>query len=117
MSKKRVTPSWVAKLNKEFAFVLVGGHQKIAWFQGGAFKHLIAVDAFKTLVGNLRVKGVAQDGGVPTAWLQHPDRRTYVGITFAPASDAPAGYLNTWQGFAVRPSRATYHASWNICGT
>ena len=101
MSKKRVTPSWVAKLNKEFAFVLVGGHQKIAWFQGGAFKHLIAVDAFKTLVGNLRVKGVAQDGGVGTAWLQHPHRRTYKGITFASASDAPAGYLNTWQGFAV----------------
>jgi hypothetical protein len=101
MSKKKVTPSWVAKLNKEFAFVLVGGHQKIARFEGGKFKELMTVDAFKTLVGNLRVKGAAQDKGVGTAWLQHPHRRTYKGITFAPASDAPDGYLNTWQGFAV----------------
>ena len=36
-------------------------------------------------------------------WLKHPDRRSYYGITCAPGSDAPDGFLNTWCGLAVEP--------------
>lgn len=32
-------------------------------------------------------------------WLQHPQRKQYEGITFAPGHDVP-GYYNLWKGFA-----------------
>lgn len=36
------------------------------------------------------------------SWLEHPDRRQYHAIVFAPNQEMP-GYYNLWQGFAVEP--------------
>jgi Mesyanzhinovviridae DNA primase len=35
-------------------------------------------------------------------WLEHPKRREYQGIVFAPNKEIP-GYYNLWDGFAVEP--------------
>ena len=37
------------------------------------------------------------------AWLNHPQRRQYEGVVFAPGMDMPPGVLNLWQGYAVAP--------------
>ncbi len=52
-------------------------------------------------------------------WLNHPQRRQYEGITFAPNRDVP-GYYNVWKGFAVVPkpgdcSRFLAHLKDNVC--
>lgn len=35
-------------------------------------------------------------------WIDHPRRRQFDGLTFAPGKETP-GYYNMWQGFAVEP--------------
>ena len=47
----------------------------------------------------------AADGhlqGLGTYWLDHPQRRQFEGVVFAPLQDVP-GYYNLWRGFAVTP--------------
>lgn len=41
-------------------------------------------------------------------WLEHPRRRKYEGIVFAPGADAPEDYYNLWRGFAVEPRRGSW---------
>ncbi|PYQ73508.1 MAG: hypothetical protein DMG04_13550 [Acidobacteria bacterium] len=53
------------------------------------------------------------------AWLEHPMRRQYDGITFSPGRDVP-GWFNLWRGFAVQPragdwSLLSNHVYDNIC--
>lgn len=38
------------------------------------------------------------------AWMEHPQRRQYAGMVFAPEGGAPPNLLNLWQGFAVTPA-------------
>ncbi|MEP7316069.1 MAG: DUF5906 domain-containing protein [Sphingomicrobium sp.] len=48
-------------------------------------------------------------------WLQHPARREYLGVVFAPGQDVP-GYYNLWRGFAVQPIRGTWkRMRWHMC--
>lgn len=52
-------------------------------------------------------------------WLQHPERRQYDGIVFAPNAEVP-GQFNLWRGFAVEPqpgewSRMQEHLYEVIC--
>jgi len=57
------------------------------------------------------------------AWLNHPQRRTYDAVVFAPeGTDGMAGYpYNLWRGFSVTPepgdwSRFEDHLRANVCG-
>ena len=36
-------------------------------------------------------------------WLQHPERREYLGIDFAPNKKLPPKFYNLWRGFSVVP--------------
>jgi hypothetical protein len=52
-------------------------------------------------------------------WLEHPDRRQFSGVVFAPQG-AAADYLNLWTGFAVEPKRGNWssfdrHIRLNLC--
>lgn len=52
-------------------------------------------------------------------WLEHPDRREYQGVAFAPQKELP-GYLNLWRGFGVEPIQGDWallkeHTHQNIC--
>jgi hypothetical protein len=41
---------------------------------------------------------------VATLWLEHPDRRQYLGgVVMDPTGTAPADCWNLWQGFTVKP--------------
>ena len=46
--------------------------------------------------------GQATRKGLGQVWLNHPDRREYRGVVFAPNQDKP-GYYNLWRGYAVEP--------------
>lgn len=52
-------------------------------------------------------------------WLQHPNRRTYESIVFAPETETPGDY-NLWRGFAVEQkpgdcSKFLHHTKENVC--
>lgn len=97
-------PYWVDLLNGRFAFVLVGGSQKIATFKKGLFEKYISVEAFQNLVMKEHFSGVSTAlGGVGAAWLKHKGRRTYDSVGFAPLGTCPPGTLNLWSGFGVAP--------------
>jgi hypothetical protein len=65
----------------------------------------------QTLYLNRRVQVGADDKNRPIykteadIWLRHQNRRQFIGgVTFDPSMQAPAGVLNLWQGFAVKPA-------------
>lgn len=65
-------------------------------------------NAFTTYYSNKFIKIKDSNGNtksVPLAkyWLDHPDRRTYKGLIFAPGMGADTGFYNLWRGFAVKP--------------
>ncbi len=61
-------------------------------------------------------------------WVRSPRRRSYEGVTFAPANNAPEGFYNLWRGYAVEPQdagvfaagmkcrRLLSHLKSNVCG-
>jgi len=63
----------------------------------------------KVLINRNNAKGepVTKLAPIVPLWLQHRDRRTYKGVTFAPGGDGAAGHYNLWQGFAIQPLEGT----------
>jgi hypothetical protein len=122
----------VRELNKTYAVVMVGGRAAIMREGLSSLGRrefcLFTVDAIKTWFANrFAVRTVTQQDGTeqhvrePLAkhWLNHPLRRQYEGLIFAPKRSVP-GYYNLWQGFAVEPragdcSKFLAHIRDNIC--
>jgi Family of unknown function (DUF5906) len=83
------------------------------------FEKLLGVGPFKDWFAN---RWVVRDGKrlpLATYWLQHPQRRQYEGLEFAPGKSRP-GYFNLWRGFAVQPrqgdcSKFLAHLKDNVC--
>ncbi len=46
---------------------------------------------------------------VTTLWMEHPSRRTYERIVFAPKGDAAPQFYNLWRGFSVEPAESADH--------
>jgi hypothetical protein len=130
----------ITEFNQNHAVVLVGGSAVVLregiGESGTSEICFIRPGDLKTLYQNRKVSvpktlpdGQVVQRSVPlvAAWLEHPERRTYGGITFAPANDAPTDYLNLWRGFAVEPlplgvakaafrcKRLLHHMKYNIC--
>ncbi len=68
---------------------------------------LVRAPELVTLYANRRVAIPGRNGpqlvDPVKLFLEHPDRKTYHGIVFAPDGRCPDGYLNLWQGFMVEP--------------
>ena len=72
-----------------------------------------------TRVQTVTPQGRPTTRGLGHAWLNHPHRREYQGVVFAPNQDKP-GYYNLWRGYAVEPkagdwSRLRTHIRDVIC--
>lgn len=104
-SKDSHLPAYVQQFNKDY-FVAQHGSGVFVWqirpdqitpLRPKAFFDLYAHENF---VGkeNDRKKIV----NAARAWFQHPARRQYKEVIFAPNS-CPDGYFNLWRGFAVQP--------------
>ena len=87
---------WVEKMNETYACVWWGGKFVVLMddkdpYTGLARTSFLAREDFKAFEHPLGKK-----------WLEHPQRRQYKGITFAPLQEV-SGYYNLWKGFAMEP--------------
>ena len=91
----------VAEINAGHALVIIGdkamimkeGEKGITLLQPGAFRQWFA---------NRYVDVGRKSVPLAKHWLEHPQRRQYEGIVFAPGErQAPARHYNLWHGFAV----------------
>lgn len=105
----------IAKINREYAFIVTGGKSAVLYEKkntsdGSIEVEYWSVETFKqyfanqtTIVGKNQVK-------LGDHWLGHPDRRTYRGLIFEPGVVRPEHY-NLWQGFSFEPDGA---GDWSI---
>lgn len=103
--------------NREFALVISGGSALIIHEQPAGPPEdrlrFLKKDGFLTLFQNRFKKVRGPDGKEKyitwaTAWLQHKDRRQYIGLEFYPDPEnggGHPGYLNLWRGFAYAPRK------------
>jgi hypothetical protein len=108
----------LAELNRDYAFVLAGGKGVVMREESGT-RTLINFDSFKQFFMNYRIKTRRKMIPLGQWWLEHPQRRQYRGIEFAPIGGR-AGYYNLWKGFAVEPregdcSKFLAHIRDNVC--
>jgi hypothetical protein len=99
--------SLVQRLNSKHAVVMIGGKCVIAneEFDPSFGYENITFSTQADLIARYANRSI-RHGKVKTsegrAWLNHPDRRQYDGIVFAPGQEV-SGYLNLDRGFAVTP--------------
>ena len=105
-------PSWLEKMNQDFAVVVIGSKVRIArWIPNPLMPEAQMIEFmqeadFTRLFANRRaaIEGASMTLG--NAWLHHPDRRQYTGgVLFAPGEQLSNQHLNLWNGFAVKPKR------------
>jgi hypothetical protein len=103
----------IDKLNEEFALVMVGHSAAILKESRDADGRLEiifwGIDAFKTWCRNkLVIDADGKKRRMGEYWLDHPRRRQYRGVCFAPGIERQ-GYYNLWRGWAVAPKQGTWH--------
>ena len=84
------------------------------------FERLDFADLRKLFLNRRIEVGQKADGSriwkpVADAWLEHRDRRQYLGgVVFDPAGRPEEGVLNLWQGFGVQPAGPGEAGSWDL---
>ncbi len=110
-------PQWLAEMNRRYALCRVGSSATVIDFQtptqaGGGLTYgfgMLDRSALGAIFAG-RYAPIERPGAKPrplaSGWLDHPMRRQYEGLVFAPppAAPLPASVLNLWQGFAVNPA-------------
>jgi phage/plasmid-associated DNA primase len=115
----------VASLNSTHAHIMVAGKAKIMNSVVDPNNNWRTYDFstpadFKSRYSNQKVMVGGKLKTAAEIWLQHPNRRSYDGITFNPAG-ASKTQFNTFQGFPIDPkagdcSLYLRHIRENICG-
>ena len=120
-AREIATDPHVARLNEHYALVIVGDKSAIMKTTDNGITFL-TIQAFQQWLANQYVYD-SENKKVPLAkhWMQHPQRRQYEGIVFAPGRDVPNHYYNLWRGFPVVPRpgdclRFLAHLRDNVCG-
>jgi len=109
------------ELNEKYAVIeTIGGKCRIIQEQDDATlrrKHLViqSVPDFKNWFANRQIQiGTDEETNTPIMtplgkwWFEHPDRKQFDRIVFAPQRDVDGAY-NLWQGFDVEPVAGTTH--------
>ncbi len=112
----------VARINRDHALVLVGGKALVLREAEGESGYVEAIFQkpadFKLWHANERVVVHDANMGVGDAWLIHPERRQYRGVTFQPQGwgrpegggepaarlEVPENFYNLWRGYACAPA-------------
>jgi Family of unknown function (DUF5906) len=105
----------VNELNKSYAVVPVGGKTAIMKLDGDDRQFM----TFHSLQQWLANRTTDDNVAVAKHWMQHPNRRQYKGLVFAPNQEKP-GYFNLWRGFSVEPMKGDWskfrnHMFENVC--
>ncbi len=103
---------WLSEMNERYAVVRMGSDIQIMDFRtpnqsGQSGTHTakpMKPSAFKALRAGQYVE-VREGKSLPkaNAWLNHPKRRQFEGVAYAPGETLSPELLNLWQGFAVKP--------------
>lgn len=123
------TPHPFDKLNQEFALVIAGGGSHILWetrdVDGKPTLQHLDIPTFHRLHAPKKMNTGKKDEKVTELWMESPRRRSYDGICFLPAKQAPARFYNLWRGYACEPAEpgSTHpavdaflaHAKDNVC--
>lgn len=112
----------IFELNSTYAVVVTGGRTSVLRELPNSHYEpfdLMSPVSFREWMSNRYV--TVEDKSVPLAkyWLNHPERRQYNSIVFAPGDEDVDGY-NLWRGFAVKAregdcSRFLWHLHDNVC--
>jgi len=107
-----VQSDWVSEMNERRAVVRMGGDVQIIDFltpnpigQSGSYcAKPMKIATLKALLAGQYVE-VGEGKSVPkaNAWLNHPRRRQFEGVVYAPGETPSPVLLNLWQGFPVKP--------------
>jgi hypothetical protein len=96
------------KLNRNYAFILVGGRQAILWettdAEGRDDVRVIAPEAFHADHAAEEIQVGKKSAPVTAEWMRWKGRRSYAGLVFMPEQEAPARFYNLWTGFKVPPA-------------
>lgn len=131
-AKEEVVEPWLRELNEKFAVIgNIGGKCRVIEEVMDAVLDRTKLtrqsfEDFRNRFMNKKVQiGVKPDGGPVFApvgkwWLEHPLRRQFDTIVFAPEKEVRGAY-NLWRGFAVAPrpgdfSLFLHHIENNVCG-
>jgi hypothetical protein len=101
---------WVSEMNERYALVRIGTDIQVMDFQTpnqGSRKFSakpMKITTFKSLLAGQFVE-VSKEKSLPktTAWLNHPSRRQFEGVSYSPGEKTASNVLNLWNGFAVEP--------------
>ncbi|PZP54864.1 MAG: hypothetical protein DI586_08630 [Micavibrio aeruginosavorus] len=113
VSPQEEVDEMIDKINERYAFIIVGGTQRVLVFKTSPvssekYVSFMKLDAFKGLFKKNRVVVNGRNGPVEKSiaevWLSHPQRRTYEDMVFEPGRDIPSYVFNYWQGYAVSPT-------------
>lgn len=93
----------IATMNREFALILLGSKLSIMRFYthyetGKEDFSFLNVQDFHNFLRNRKINGKEP---ASYAWLEHMERREYLGITFSPAGSIPTHIFNMWRGYGV----------------
>jgi hypothetical protein len=117
-ARKAATDPDVARLNENYALVMVGDGAAIMKTAADGIKFM-TVWGFELWLANRFVE--RGDKTIPLAkhWKAHPQRRQYDGVVFAPNREVPH-HFNLWRGFAAEPragdcSKFLAHLRDNVC--
>ncbi len=110
-----VADAEIARINREYAFIVTGGKSAILYEKKNASDGSVeveywSVETFKQYFGNQTTVVGKTQVKLGDHWLGHPDRRTYRGLIFEPGVVRPEHY-NLWQGFSFEPDGA---GDWSI---
>lgn len=102
----------VIELNKEFAWIRVGGKGRVLWQPKNTQLDdvvLLEEAAFHQMLAS-KVIQIQDDSGetknkqLSRLWMISPERREYpLGIGFRPGKQLGTRTFNLWQGFAIKP--------------
>jgi len=100
------TPHPLDKMNRDHAFVLVGGTGQILWDttdeHGQPITKLLGLPTFHQLhAAQVFQAGKKKTEQLTEAWMTWPQRRTFEKLCLAPGEDLPPRFYNLWRGFAV----------------
>jgi Family of unknown function (DUF5906) len=109
----------IAELNENYALVVLGDSAAVMKGKGNNISFL-KVATFRQWFANQFVGSGREQVTLANYWLQHPERRQYEGIDFAPNGRPKHGHYNLFQGFAVEPrqgdcSKFLAHLKDNVC--
>jgi hypothetical protein len=130
LSAKDKRAQVVARLNEEYALILLGSGSAVLQ-EGedaeGAYEfRLLELNTFRHWLKPYVIYDQESGRKIEHSkiWLESEERRHYRGLVFDPSGQAPSTYYNLWTGFAVEPKagpgyscqRFLDHVAEVVCG-